>query len=81
MPFKFTRRAPGPKDISIQIAKAGICHSDYHQVFNEWQGSTYPMVPGCESQKELQSPVQTPSLLCNVTTSNLPLACPNIINI
>ena len=46
-PFKFTRRALGPKDVSIQIAKVGICHSDLHQVLNEWQNSVYPIVPGC----------------------------------
>lgn len=47
-PFKFTRRALGPKDVSIQIAKVGICHSDLHQVLNEWQNSVYPIVPGHE---------------------------------
>ena len=45
-PFKFTRRAVGPKDVSIQIAKVGICHSDYHQVFDEWKNSAFPIVPG-----------------------------------
>lgn len=46
VPIKFTRRAPGPKDISIQIAKVGICHSDYHQIHNEWHMTSYPLVPG-----------------------------------
>ena len=46
VPFKFTRRAPGPKDISIQVAKVGICHGDYHLVFNDWKNSAYPIVPG-----------------------------------
>ena len=46
VPCTFTRRAPGPKDVTIQIAKCGICHSDYHQVFNEWAGSAYPIIPG-----------------------------------
>lgn len=45
-PYKFTRRAPGPDDIAIQIAYAGICHSDLHQIKNEWGGSQFPMVPG-----------------------------------
>ena len=31
-PFAFDRRAVGPKDVRIQIAYAGICHSDIHQV-------------------------------------------------
>jgi uncharacterized zinc-type alcohol dehydrogenase-like protein len=34
--------------IQIEIAYCGICHSDLHQVRNEWGNSTYPMVPGHE---------------------------------
>jgi len=45
-PYKFTRRACGPDDIAIQIAFAGICHSDLHQIKNEWGNSSFPMVPG-----------------------------------
>jgi uncharacterized zinc-type alcohol dehydrogenase-like protein len=26
----------------------GVCHSDIHQVRNEWGNSIYPMVPGHE---------------------------------
>ncbi|MBM4302794.1 MAG: NAD(P)-dependent alcohol dehydrogenase [Deltaproteobacteria bacterium] len=47
-PFSFERRQLGPKDILIDIAYCGICHSDIHQVKNEWGGSRYPMVPGHE---------------------------------
>jgi uncharacterized zinc-type alcohol dehydrogenase-like protein len=47
-PFEFDRRAPGPKDIVIDIAFAGICHSDIHQARDEWGGSAFPMVPGHE---------------------------------
>ncbi|KAK9815314.1 hypothetical protein WJX72_001551 [[Myrmecia] bisecta] len=47
-PYVFTRRSVGPADIRIQIAFCGICHSDLHQVKNEWKGSKYPMVPGHE---------------------------------
>ncbi|CAI5958771.1 unnamed protein product [Closterium sp. NIES-65] len=38
----------GPKDVRIRITHCGICHSDLHQVKNEWGGSQYPMVPGHE---------------------------------
>lgn len=48
VPFSFTRREPGPHDILIEILYCGICHSDIHQVRNEWQNSIYPMVPGHE---------------------------------
>ena len=45
-PWAFDRRPVGEEDISIQIAYAGICHSDLHQVKNEWGNSKFPMVPG-----------------------------------
>ena len=47
-PFSFERREPGPKDVVVEIAFCGICHSDIHQVRDEWGGSIYPMVPGHE---------------------------------
>lgn len=42
------RRAPGPKDVQIDIAYCGVCHSDLHQVRSEWEGTLYPCVPGHE---------------------------------
>ncbi len=48
VPFDFERREPGPKDVVVEIAYSGICHSDIHQVRDEWGGSIYPMVPGHE---------------------------------
>ena len=47
-PFKFQRRDPRPDDVVIEILYCGVCHSDIHQVRNEWGGSQYPMVPGHE---------------------------------
>src|ERR1700735_3713610 len=47
-PFSFERRDPGPSDVVVEIAYCGICHSDIHQVRDEWGGSMYPMVPGHE---------------------------------
>jgi alcohol dehydrogenase (NADP+) len=47
-PFNFNRREPGPNDVRIEIAYCGVCHSDLHQVRDEWGGSIYPMVPGHE---------------------------------
>src|ERR1035437_8347074 len=48
VPYSFERRDPGPRDVVVEIAYCGICHSDIHQVRNEWGGSMYPMVPGHE---------------------------------
>jgi uncharacterized zinc-type alcohol dehydrogenase-like protein len=46
--FNFERQAPGPHDVQIEILYCGVCHSDLHQVRNEWGNSLYPMVPGHE---------------------------------
>ena len=42
------RRELGERDVLIDIKFCGICHSDIHQVKDEWGGSIYPMVPGHE---------------------------------
>ncbi|XP_009592886.1 8-hydroxygeraniol dehydrogenase-like isoform X3 [Nicotiana tomentosiformis] len=47
-PFNFTRRATGEKDVQFKVMYCGICHSDLHQLKNEWSNSIYPMVPGHE---------------------------------
>ena len=47
-PYSFEHRDPGPSDIVVEIAYCGICHSDIHQVRDEWGGSMYPMEPGHE---------------------------------
>ncbi len=47
-PMEIPRREPGPNDIQIKIEFCGICHSDLHQVSDDWGGSIFPMVPGHE---------------------------------
>ena len=45
------RRVPRPQDIQIEILYCGVCHSDLHQVRNEWENmlpTVYPCVPGHE---------------------------------
>jgi uncharacterized zinc-type alcohol dehydrogenase-like protein len=45
------RREPTEHDVQIEILFCGICHSDLHQVRNEWSGAiptVYPCVPGHE---------------------------------
>jgi uncharacterized zinc-type alcohol dehydrogenase-like protein len=42
------RRDLKPDDVLIDIAYAGICHSDIHQARDEWGGAIFPMVPGHE---------------------------------
>ncbi|MCM3503613.1 NAD(P)-dependent alcohol dehydrogenase [Curtobacterium sp. ODYSSEY 48 V2] len=43
-----TRRDVGPDDVMIDIAYAGICHSDIHTVRGEWGPIQYPQVVGHE---------------------------------
>jgi uncharacterized zinc-type alcohol dehydrogenase-like protein len=47
-PYSFERRELRDYDVAIDIKFCGICHSDIHQVREEWGGSTFPMVPGHE---------------------------------
>jgi uncharacterized zinc-type alcohol dehydrogenase-like protein len=47
-PFSFERRDPRENDIVLDILFCGICHSDIHQVNNDWGLAAYPMVPGHE---------------------------------
>ncbi len=48
VPFAFDRRDPGPNDVAVEILYSGVCHSDIHQVRDEWANAMYPMVPGHE---------------------------------
>jgi alcohol dehydrogenase (NADP+) len=47
-PFNLERRDVGKHDVHIAILYCGVCHSDLHTVRSEWQGTTYPCVPGHE---------------------------------
>jgi len=47
-PIHFNRRVVGSKDVKITITHCGICHSDLHQIRNEWKTNAYPIVPGHE---------------------------------
>jgi len=48
VPYTITRRACHANDVVIDIKFAGICHSDIHQVREEWGKAIFPMVPGHE---------------------------------
>jgi len=47
-PHTLERRTPTDSDVAIDILFCGVCHSDLHQVRNEWHNSVYPVVPGHE---------------------------------
>jgi len=48
---KIPRREPTGNDVQIDILFCGVCHSDLHQVRDEWRDvmpAVYPVVPGHE---------------------------------
>ena len=47
-PWNFERREVGPHDVQFDISYCGVCHSDLHQIKNEWFPGIFPMVPGHE---------------------------------
>jgi len=47
-PWDFERREVGPHDVQFDIKFCGVCHSDLHQIKNDWFPGIFPMVPGHE---------------------------------
>ncbi|HEU4460927.1 MAG TPA: NAD(P)-dependent alcohol dehydrogenase [Methylibium sp.] len=47
-PFHFERAEAGAGEIEIEVLFCGVCHSDIHQVKDEWSNTVYPCVPGHE---------------------------------
>jgi uncharacterized zinc-type alcohol dehydrogenase-like protein len=47
-PTTIVRRDPGPTDVLIDIAYAGICHTDVSRARSEFGTTHYPLVPGHE---------------------------------
>jgi uncharacterized zinc-type alcohol dehydrogenase-like protein len=48
LPTTIERRDVGPADVLIEIAYAGICHSDIHTVRGDWGAQVYPLTVGHE---------------------------------
>lgn len=47
--FEFEREEVGQNEVQIDVLFCGVCHSDIHQVKNEWSNTVYPCVPGHEA--------------------------------
>lgn len=47
-PWSFERREVGPHDVQFDIMYCGVCHSDLHQIRDDWFPGIFPMVPGHE---------------------------------
>jgi len=48
-PIEFERKAPQADEVLIEMLYCGVCHSDVHQVANDWKNTIYPCVPGHEN--------------------------------
>jgi uncharacterized zinc-type alcohol dehydrogenase-like protein len=46
--MEIERYAPKPDEVHIEVLYCGVCHSDLHQVKNDWHNTIYPCVPGHE---------------------------------
>ncbi len=42
-PLTFEREDPKPNEVEIEVLYCGVCHSDIHQVKNEWSNTVYPL--------------------------------------
>jgi uncharacterized zinc-type alcohol dehydrogenase-like protein len=47
-PLWFERVEARANEVEIDILFCGVCHSDIHQVKNEWSNTVYPSMPGHE---------------------------------
>lgn len=47
-PVQFDREPLADGEVAIDITHCGVCHSDLHQVNDDWKNSLYPCLPGHE---------------------------------
>lgn len=47
-PMEVDRKKPTAEEVLIEVLYCGVCHSDIHQVANDWENTNYPCVPGHE---------------------------------
>jgi len=48
VPFEYDPGPLGPDQVEIDVIACGICHSDLSLINNDWQMTSYPLVPGHE---------------------------------
>jgi uncharacterized zinc-type alcohol dehydrogenase-like protein len=46
--FEFERAPAQANEVEMEVLYCGVCHSDIHQVKNEWSNTVYPCLPGHE---------------------------------
>jgi uncharacterized zinc-type alcohol dehydrogenase-like protein len=53
--LEFEREDPKANEVEIEVLYCGVCHSDIHQVKNEWGNTVYPCMPGHEIVGKVRS--------------------------
>ncbi|RPF72135.1 NAD(P)-dependent alcohol dehydrogenase [Aurantiacibacter spongiae] len=48
VPMIFDRQNPRAGEVAIDITHCGVCHSDLHQVNDDWGNTVWPCIPGHE---------------------------------
>lgn len=48
MEMDVERAVPNEDEVRIEVMYCGVCHSDLHQVNNDWDNTRFPSVPGHE---------------------------------
>jgi uncharacterized zinc-type alcohol dehydrogenase-like protein len=48
IPVIFTRKKVRKGEVAFKVTHYGVCHSDLHQVRNDWGNTQYPCVPNHE---------------------------------
>jgi len=48
IPVVFNRKKVDTGEVAFKVTHCGVCHSDLHQVRNDWSNTQYPCVPGHE---------------------------------
>ncbi len=54
-PMQIERSLPNDDEVMIEVLFCGVCHSDIHQVNNDWKNTIYPCVPGHEIVGKISS--------------------------
>ena len=52
---EFERENGKANEVEIEVLFCGVCHSDIHQVKNEWHNTVYPCMPGHEAVGRITS--------------------------
>lgn len=48
VPFEYDAQPINPQEVEVRVQYCGVCHSDLGMIDNDWEMSTYPLIPGHE---------------------------------